>query len=321
MRKFFDGDGSDSTTAVKNLLESRSNFNVADLVLIGQPEDPLAWWLTNYNTPLSWPVWTNEKASGGRGIANAFSPAVIRRGTTSFKVGLEVSTLSFEWSPPLGSFTSAIQNANPYQLGQTSFFDNMNFRLWECIMITPGDANTYGACEMFAGTIGNVDVKRNKITFTVNSLLAVMNEMVPSNIIQTSAQLAAYQAGTPPYDNSGDILPSVPLFTAEAGSTQTKLVGFDTNVPSAGYQFNAGVLVPGYVVFKPGSSLASGNNVYWSAILGNQPIPATSNNEIILYSSLPWAPVAGVDQFYVFADPPQSNNGEFLYVPSPATGI
>lgn len=283
MRQFIGGDGSDTTTAVKTYLGTHNNLFLADLILIGEIEDPTAILLTTWASPLDWPVW---------GI---FKPAVIKRDGISSKVGLEVTSISLTWSPPVTDFTQSIATANPYQLVQFGFFDNKRVRIWRTLMPTEGDSNTFGACEWFGGWISDSTVERGKIVFTVDSFLNVINQKVPQNLIELNSTIAAYRAATPPPG-----LTVVPQFNVIAGSTPIVLIG-DSTFPNTHQIFGAKVFQLGYVVFQGGTL-----DGQWSAIANSgeikvPPVTGTNYNSITLYSPLPWAPTPGVDKFYVSA--------------------
>ena len=101
MRTFTAGDGSDSTSAVLAYLAEAQQLRLADLYLIGEPEDPMAIWITNWESPLSWPCW------------GTFQPAVIQRDTVTSEIGLKVASLNITWSPALTAFGTSIATANP----------------------------------------------------------------------------------------------------------------------------------------------------------------------------------------------------------------
>src|SRR2546427_813383 len=78
MRAVISGNGTDSTSQVVAWLQAGQEFRFANLYLIGEVEDPASVWLTDWDTALAWPVWTDEKRST-LGAPKAFDPAVITR--------------------------------------------------------------------------------------------------------------------------------------------------------------------------------------------------------------------------------------------------
>lgn len=122
MRKVIDGDGNDSTTAVLAWLQSGNTLRLATLYLIGEPEDPYAIWLTDWESPLRWRPW------------GTFLPSVIRRAEVDSHIGLDVSALKCDWAPKNVTPGNTIPTASPYQLAQYGFYDNWTFRSWTVYM-------------------------------------------------------------------------------------------------------------------------------------------------------------------------------------------
>lgn len=313
MRSVLGGDGSDTTSAVAAWLSAGNEFAMANVYLIGEPEDPMALWLTDWESPLCWPIWTKEKVAPG--TPNAFDPAVIKRSTVSSKIGLDVQTLTITWTPKAGTPSQSIATATPHQLAQLGFYDNWPVRVWTCYMPTPGDANTYGCSELFGGRIATPTVARNAITFKVNSWLDVVNHTVPTNVIELLNTAASYAGATPPAGFS-----QIPVFNVITGGSPTMVIG-DCVSPSAHHIFSTNAFQRGFLVFKdgPGATLAR----MWSAIKANNSVnvSGTNYNQFLLYAPLPWAPTPGVDTFYVSAAAPinQADGSYygFPYVPNP----
>jgi hypothetical protein len=306
MRQFIAGDGSDSTAAVLSYLASHRQLYLADLVLIGEPEEPSAAWFTGWNSPLSWPPW------------GVFQPTVISRGKMTSQVGLQVDSMEFTWSPPLTAFGTTTATANPYQKAQTGFYDNKKFRLWRTVMPTPGDANTYGACEVFGGRIAKSTVERGKITFEINSFLDVINQSVPPNVIDLNNTLANFAGNTPVVSDSETQLPQ---FTVVA-PTSTNQVFARCTSPTLNKVYGSNKFAYGYMVFSAGSTLEG----YFAPIAssGKTKIGVTNYNGFALYAAFPWAPTVG-DTFYCSIQPPINLQDAatgfeyfgFPYVPQP----
>jgi hypothetical protein len=305
LKKVTGGDGSDTTAEVLALLQASASFRMANLFLIGDQDDPTALYLTDYESPLLWSAW------------GLFKPASIKRGTVSSKIGLEVSTLDVEYHPPASPATQSIATANAFQKAQLGYFDNLTFRAWTVYMPTPGDANTYGASELFGGRIGSVSLERGAIKFTVHSFLDVVNQPVPLNVIEVTNQLAAYAGATPPAG-----LTRVPQFAVVSPSYPNWVRG-DCLSPTAHQIFDNNVFQNGFLVFNGTSATLAGR---WSAIQANWSVNIAGTNycQFQLLTPLPWTPTAG-DTFYVSAafpinkDDPQYKG--FPYVPSPEQGF
>jgi hypothetical protein len=307
MRQTIGGNGADTSSAVLAYLKAGSEFRLADLYLIGELEDPNAIWLTNWETALIWTPW------------GTFNSTVISRGTVGSKFGLEVANLDVDWSPKLTAFGQTITTANFYQKAWLGFYRNWRVRIWRAIMPTPGDANTYGAFELFGGRIAQTDVSRGKITFHVNSFLDAINELVPPNVIETTSVLAGYSGATPVLVDSETALPQ---FTVVSPSTTTNILA-DCTSPTASKIYGLNKLQFGYLYFKAGSTLANA----FAAIAQNSDFNAGGgihHNQFIVYAPFPWAPSPG-DTFFVSTKFPidQANNPYFgfPYVPAPESAV
>jgi hypothetical protein len=180
-------------------------------------------------------------------------------------------------------------------------------------MPTPGDADTFGCSELFGGRVASTEVMRGEIVFTVNSFLDVVNQDVPSNVIELTNTLAAYRAATPPAGYS-----QVPQFTVVSAST--KVVTGRCTLP-ADEVFAPNAFQFGYLVFNDGTSATLGR--VWSAVESNY--ASGLDNVFVLFSPLPWAPTPNTDTFYVSAAfPLNKDDGQyagFPYVPSPETAL
>jgi hypothetical protein len=306
MKQILGGNGQDTTATVTAWLKANKTIRLANLYLIGEVDDPAAYWLTDYEAPLVWSLW------------GTFKSTVITRGSVSSKIGLEVESLDVTWAPQNTSVTSSLATANPYQLARLGAFDNKRGRVWRVYMPTPGDANTFGAMQLFGGFIGDTQSERGKIQFSVNSYLYVLNQKVPTGLIEVTNTLASYTGGTPP--SSYNVMPQFSVF---AGSSPTVLYADQTS-PDPDSIPSANSLTNGYVVFNGGAG-ATLQGIY--SIIGRNSTyrdgNGNSHTEIQLFSPLPWAPTPGVDTFYVSgASPINQADGDyygFPYVPAPET--
>ncbi len=303
MKQVINGQGQDSTAAVAAWLAANNQLWLRNLYLIGEPEDPRALWLTDHESPLLWSLW------------GTFRPAVIKRGTVNSSIGLDVDKLDLTWSPLPASSSSRIDRAGPYKLAQLGIYDNWPVRVWTCYMPTPGDADTFGCSELFGGYIASSSVERGTVQLTVNSFLNVVNQAVPTNVIELTNTRAAYRAATPPPGFS-----QVPQFKVLEGSSTRTVIG-DCTSPLAHQLFDTNVFQHGYLVFNRGGTLDG----VWSAILENYDamVAGSHYNGFVLYSPLPWAPDPETDTFYVSAAfPINKEDGEyagFPFVPSPTS--
>lgn len=320
MRTFTDGNGNDSTAAAKAFLAANQSLRFADLYLIGELEDPLATWLTGYESDLLWSSWGTFKHS-----------TIVRDRITS-KIGLEVQTLQVTWSPQLTAFGTTPATANPYQKAQSGFYDNTKFRLWRALLPTPGDCNTYGAMDWFGGRIAATEISRGQIKWTVNSFLDALDQPVPPNVIEASNALAGF-SGAVPVLADGET--QYPVFQVTNPASFKSLPPLSTTTflgaclsPTANKVYNNNRFALGYIQFMPGSSLAG----YWSPVASNVLYDAGDGhhyNQFQVFAAFPWAPTPG-DQFYASTQMPPdyatalavgAGFKGFPFVPQPQTAV
>ena len=299
MRQVLDGNGNDSTATVLAALKARNELWQSDLYLIGEADDPQALWLTNYESPLLWSHW------------GTFLPAVIKRGTICSDINLDSKTLDISWAAANTTLTSSIPTTSPYELARLGFYDNRRFRLWRCLMPTPGDANTWGAYELFGGIIGQAQVGRGEIKFNVQSYLYVLDQKVPQGVIEVTNSLASYTGGTPPAGFS-----SLPEFIVADTSSPTVINADCTSTPT--HIFTTDVFDGGYLVFAADATLAGLFSVIGKN--SNYTYAGHQYNRFQIYSPMPWTPTLG-DKFYVSGQSPiDQADGDyygFPYVPAP----
>lgn len=310
MRTFTAGDGSDSTAAVKSYLAAHRQLRLADLYLIGEIEDPRAQLLTDWESPLNWPVW------------GTFKSTVINRGKITSQIGLKVDAMEVSWSPQPSAFGTTVATSNPYQLAIQGYYDSMRIRLWRGVMPSPGDMNTLGATPWFGGRVGDVALSQGLLKFTVNSFLDAVNQPIPPNVIEISNTIAGFVGNTPVL---ADAETKVPTFTVVAPSNTNLILG-DTIQPTAHKIYANKRFQNGFMYFLPGSTLAG----YWSPVATNTNFAAGGGvhyNQFQTYASFPFAPTPG-DTFYVSTQWPvdlaSATAGQFKgfpYVPDPLTAI
>ena len=312
MRHFLAGNNTDSTAAVKAYLLANNQYMIRDLILIGEQEDPAALFLTDHEAPLLWSPW------------GTFLPGAVKRERkVASKVGLSVSSLTLEWKPIVTAFSTDTATANPIQLARTGWYDGRSVRIWRTVMPTPGDANTYGACEWFGGWVGKATTARNKITFTIDSFLNVLNQKLPPNTIGSSGTLAGYLAGAPVLADSET---NVPTFTAASPSSNIVIMG-DCIQPTANKIYGSNKFTNGYMVFIGGTLKG-----YWSVVATNADFNAgggVHHNRFQVYSPFPWDPAPG-DTFFVATQPPINlqdatagpyNYNDFPFLPDPEANL
>lgn len=295
LRTVINGLGQDVTAQLQNWLAGRHQLTLATLYLIGEPEDLNALWLTDWQTSLTWSWW------------GQFHPATIKRGAVKSQIGLQVDTLQVEWSPNNFVFQQSLAATSPYQQAYLGKFDGASFRSWTVYMPTPGDADTFGASELFGGRVGECKVERAKITFTVNSYLDVVNQLVPGSVIESSNAAAGFKGACGP----GGTQPA-PVFTVTAGGNNQVTGNNAAN-------FHIDDFVDGYVFFTSGSLKG-----VWSAVVGNAATDVHHNTAFSLAQNLPWPPAAG-DTFYASSVFPnvQGSSGYygFPFVPAPEQAV
>lgn len=297
MRQTIGGDGQDTTAAVVAWLLANNELFLADLFLIGEPDDPFALWLTNWESGLVWSPW------------GTFNRGVISRGTVSTKIGLEAEKIEIRYTPTPQEFTESMETASPYQRCRAGLYDNQPVRVWTAFMPTKGDADTFGAAPLYGGRIGEQGFERGELVFSCNSFLDVLNQMVPLNVIELTNTLAGYMGATPPEGES-----TVPKDIPVLSGTTTTLVKTSHSFPDHS-------LRGGFLVFAGEGGMTLGG--IFSAIADN--VDNAGTQEITLYTPTPWAATPGTDTFYVSAQAPMNadENGYagFPYVPVPTSAI
>jgi hypothetical protein len=315
VRSVLAGNGSDSTAAVQAMLLRGNEFHLPNLFLIGEPEDPMARWLCDWPAPLCWPIFTALKTAtpvAGSIYTNAFDPAVIARGKVTSKFGLDVDALDITWNPRLQVFGTSVANASPLQLAQAGYYDNKIVRVWTAYLPTrqdsafvfPGDCNTYGASQLFGGRIADTQVGRNSIKWTVNSLLDVVKQQVPLNVIEATNVAAAFSGKTPP--NGLSAVPTLTIGSSTPSTQQTLIAQWSGGVFPDESLAGGGLGPPQtcFVQFVTGA-----NAGFFSAVFANNTIvvSATNWNLINLMNPMPF-PVSSGDTFIVSGSFPISQN-------------
>ena len=308
MRQVINGAGQDNTLATQAWLAVHRNWLLRDLILIGEPEDPRALWLTNHEAPVLYSPY------------GVFKPAVVTRGVVTAKIGLDVQKMTVTWSPSNQTSTANVGTASPAQLVRLHFYDNWPVRILRAFMPAPGDANTLGCAEWFGGRVDTASTERGKIVFNCSSFLNVITQKVPSAVVEVTNTLASTAAVTRP---AGDA--SIPTFQCYAGSTENYIIA-DCLSPTANNIYSGNEFAGGYMVFLAGTGATLAGA--WSAIGQNGRFTDGSGNhhsEFKIYAPLPWPPTPGVDKFYVSKTAPINLGDEnyygFPYVPNPQSAV
>lgn len=240
MRQFLDGNGVDTTATVTAFLSTHRALEVVDLYVIKPAPNYEGQYLgksflvTNYPSPLLW----NYKG--------VFKPADIDRDGIESKIGLEADTVQIRWMPrDTDILAFANDGVTPVLTALQAFtrgiFDNGTVQIWRCIMPTSGDCNTLGACLLFEGRIGDIEINRALVSLTAISRLETLNEQVPTNIIEPTNVYAEYAVGE-----------GATGFTVQLGSSATKLYttayelpeGVDINPPAPSVTASSGGQFP-----------------------------------------------------------------------------
>lgn len=308
MRQVIDGNGADSTAATQAYLESSEVLCLRDLIIIGEPSNPHSIWLTDHEAPVLYPPY------------GTFLPATVSRDGVEATIGLDAQSLAISWSPGNAAPTVNTSTASPYQLAAQHFYDNWPVLVLRCFMPTPGDAVTLGCAVWYGGRVQTCKRARNKLMFNTKSFLDVVDQKVPSAVVEVTNTLAATAATTPP---AGD--PSVPTFTCFTGSSEDQVIA-DCTYPVAGKIYGGNQFLGGYLVFLDGPGATLGGA--WSAVSGSGAFTDGDGNHhslFTLYSPLPWPPTPGVDNFYVSTTAPINLGDEgyfgFPYVPAPQQAV
>lgn len=251
MRKFIDGNGAVSTSHadrvaqgngalpdVLTYMAANRHLTLADLYVINTAPQYAGQYLgqqfllTDYPAPLKW------------NYRGTFKTADISRGEVKSKIGLEADTLQINWSPQASDVLATDSGGNPLltvlQAFRAGIFDNGTIEVWRCIMPTPGDCNTLGACCMFGARMGDVESDSLTAQITALSRLELLDVQVPLALIEPGNILAQYSPG---------ILPTgaPPSLTMAAGSTANKIYA-----DAAGSTPSADLYEGGYLIITSG---------------------------------------------------------------------
>jgi hypothetical protein len=270
MRSFTDGNGNNSTAAVRAHLAGHRQLLCADLFVMKTLVQGAPWsknlLLTSAQVPLQW----NQMG--------LFLPARLKRSSVQSKVGLDAATLDLEWY--LLPTDMMYGSCTMLQAFAAGLWDNGVVRLFRAVMPSIADCNTYGACEMFTGRIADQTLTRTGVKLKVNCPLELLDTQVPMNLIEPGNPAAQYAPGQPPAG-----LSVAPTFSVATVNSLSNLLAACT-APTSGQLFAADTFDFGYIQFTSGACQGMVASVRRSAQLDGL-------NQFYLYSPLPWAPAVG----------------------------
>jgi len=253
-------------------------------------------------------VWNGITWSSGY-TGNGSGPFFDRKDNKAkchWKVGVEVDTLVFDCLPggaTVGgeAFLSFIRQGG---------FDGAELTLYRAFMPTYGNTAA-GTVIMFVGRVAEVDAGRSLATFTINSHLELLNQMMPRNLYQSGCVNTLFDA-------------SCTLSAAAFSISGTTLTGSTPNSINATLSQTTGYFNMGQIAFTSGANAGFSRSVQ-THLHGS---PST----LALISPLPSAPAIG-DAFTLQpgCDKTQStcalkfsnlvNFRGFPYIPSPQTSV
>lgn len=179
MKRVTNGFNRDVTDDLVAWLMAKKEIVLADLYLIGEPDNPDALRVTNWESPLRWiPQGT-------------FYPWAVKRGRIPSRVGLEVGDLEVELY--LRSAAVSSLAASLYSAAQSGTFDNWPIWVWTAYMPTAGDCDTFGCSEAFGGRIGKSTIDRGRIKFECTSFLDVINQSLPNQLVELTNPMFAFE--------------------------------------------------------------------------------------------------------------------------------
>lgn len=274
MRTFINGAGADVSAAARAYIKANpGSYLLADLIQIKTAIQGAPWsknfLYTTFDRPLTW------------SHVGTFVPANVSRSNIDSRIGLttaDAGDLVLNWNlTDSDIMLGAVTILQSMKLG---LWDNAVVRLWRVLMPTMGDCNTYGACEMFTGRVTDLPTTRVGVDMKVNSLIELLDQDWPPNLIEADDPQAQYGTGQPPAG-----LGSVPTFAVVAGSTPSVLL-LDCTGPSAGQIFSAETFDFGYIQFTSGN-----NDAIYRTVRRSD--STAGHNRFYLYEPLPFPLTVG----------------------------
>ena len=283
MRSFISGSGTDVTSQVIAYLAAHRQLLCADLLQLQTAVQGESWsqnlLFTMYDRPLTW-------AQKGTFIPGRFS-----RGEIPSQIGLDTVSMNLDWYlRDLDVFVTAPGGVTITQLQafERGLWDNGLVSVYRTVMPAVGDADTYGAVQLFGGRIAEVTkLTRTGVTLKINSLLELLDQYIPTNLIEATNIQCQYGTGMPPGS-----LSALPVFTVASGSTTGTLLATCAS-PNSGQVFASDTFDFGYLQFNSGSSLGKIFRSVWMSKA------ASGQNVFYLYDALPWLPAVG-EQFTAY---------------------
>lgn len=253
-------------------------------------------------------IWNGITWSSG-GTGNNSGPFFDRKDNKAkchWKVGVEVDTLVFDCLPG-----AATIGGDPFlSFIRQGGFDGAELTLYRAFMPTYGNTAA-GTVVMFVGRVAEVDAGRSLATFTINSHLELLNQMMPRNLYQSGCVNTLFDA-------------SCTLSASAFAINGTALTGSTPSLINATLSQASGYFSMGQIAFTSGVNAGFSRSVQ-THLHGS---PST----LSLISPFPSAPAAG-DAFTIYpgCDKSQStcaakfsnlvNFRGFPYIPNPSTSV
>ncbi len=185
---------------------------------------------------------------------NVYQPAVIKNSGFKSKIGLDVDSLTLEWTfrgdealvtdPDTGA--TILTMLQGFKQG---LFEGVWLRWRRVYMPTFGDCDSLGAVSAFRGRIAPVEVDRLTAKITVNSITELFNRQIPQQLIEANNRSMQVGPGLPP-----DLDPNPEHWTyfdavADHDGTVQKIVARQTD-PVADQVYAPGTYDMGYLWFQ-----------------------------------------------------------------------
>jgi uncharacterized phage protein (TIGR02218 family) len=133
-------------------------------------------------------VWDGITWSAG-GSTGPYFDRKDNKAKCHWKVGVEVDTLVFDCIPG-----GATVGGEPFLSAvRQGVFDGAEMTLYRAFMPTYGNTAA-GTVIMFVGRVAEVDASRSLATFSVNSHLELLNQMMPRNLYQSGCVNTLFDA-------------------------------------------------------------------------------------------------------------------------------
>lgn len=212
MRKFTDGSGADSSAAVQALLTSSATPEIKTLVKIQMAKwlDNVAEWVVGGGAPSPSPftktfLLTDCPAAIKYNPLGTFRTSAIKHGSMPFGIGVDFPGFEVTWTPAASDIVSpgtgatwfgAAPDITALEAARHGFFDGAFISVYKLVMPPLGnppvyDANTYGVTLLNRGSVDEIKLEGNELTFKVGSIIDQQNQQVPSQLIGPNSRFAS----------------------------------------------------------------------------------------------------------------------------------